>query len=494
MKTKKITILIFTALILCIKQGVSQTPTLNLSDGNMVVNSATNLVILGDFKNSAIGDDAISLSGEIAISGDFTNNAASGDLLSGSTGKVIFNGNVDQEIAGTSTTTTFYDLDINKSAGDLLAATNFNVANQLIMTSGELDLQNATIDLGTSGSIENETETKRIKVGNITTNTGTIQATRTINNVTDFNPGNLGVLITTDSDLGEITVVRGHQVQQGSGSFTGNYGVARYYEIPNIGQLNENTQVKWHYWDAELNGHTEASLEIYQWVQEGGAHGWWTPLLGSVNTGTNLVSLDASPYSDYFDPPNSDPFTFTELFTLGSKDIPLPIELLSFNAKANENKTVNLEWSTATEINNDFFTIEKSIDGEKWDYVGEKKGAGNSNAQINYSMIDTEPYNGISYYRLKQTDFDGTYAYSDIRSVQFQSIGELSVYPNPASTYFVVEGLEQRANLSLYKANGQIVKTVNINPNEKINVTELAPGQYTLKIIGTQQNIKIIIQ
>ncbi|MEA1873873.1 MAG: hypothetical protein U9N51_05520, partial [Bacteroidota bacterium] len=119
-----------------------------------------------------------------------------GNFIHGN-GEVIFSGNANQEIAGTSTST-FYDLDINKSGGDLLAATDFNVANQLKMTSGQLDLQNATVDLGTAGIIVNETETNRIKVGNISTNIGTIQATHTINAVTDYNPANLGVLISTD--------------------------------------------------------------------------------------------------------------------------------------------------------------------------------------------------------------------------------------------------------------------------------------------------------
>ena len=270
-----------------------------------------NLLVIALFLGYTVGAQGVKIqsstnfvvtnSAKIILSGnaDFTNN---GTFTHGN-GEVVFTGNVDQNLSGSSTTD-FYDLDINKSAGELNAATDFNVAHELQMTSGQLDLQNSTVDLGTTGNIVSETETNRIKVGDIVNNTGTIRATRTINNVTDYNPANLGVLISTDVNMGSITVVRGHQTLPGSGSFSGNYSVARYYEVPNIGQLDANDQVKMHYWQAELNGHTETSLEMYQWVEEGATSSWWTPLTGSVNTGSLLVSPSGTPYSSYFDPPN----------------------------------------------------------------------------------------------------------------------------------------------------------------------------------------------
>ncbi len=115
---------------------------------------------------------------------------------------------------------------------------------------------------------------------------------------------------------------------------------------------------------------------------------------------------------------------------------PLPIELLSFEANVNEDR-VDVKWVTTTEINNDFFTIERSVDAENWEVVLIASGAGNSNQVIDYFEIDYEPLAGITYYRLKQTDFDGKYSYSNIVPVKFEvntsGGGIINLFPSPAN-------------------------------------------------------------
>lgn len=102
-------------------------------------------------------------------------------------------------------------------------------------------------------------------------------------------------------------------------------------------------------------------------------------------------------------------------FTHGSF-ISVPIELLSFIAKYN-GKNVDIDWITASEANNDYFTIEKTADGKIFQEVARVKGAGNSSTTLNYSSKDNDPLAGTSYYRLKQTDFDGKYEYSNLAAV-----------------------------------------------------------------------------
>jgi hypothetical protein len=85
---------------------------------------------------------------------------------------------------------------------------------------------------------------------------------------------------------------------------------------------------------------------------------------------------------------------------------PLPIELLNFNAVCNNAKII-VSWSTASETNNDYFTIESSIDGITWETIATVSGAGNSNTALSYSFTDDNPISGTSYCRLKQTDYNG---------------------------------------------------------------------------------------
>jgi hypothetical protein len=141
----------------------------------------------------------------------------------------------------------------------------------------------------------------------------------------------------------------------------------------------------------------------------------------------------------------------------------LPVELLSFSAKK-ENDDVIIKWSTASEINNDFFTIERSTDGDHWEILKESKGAGNSSSLIEYSELDENPHNGISYYRLKQTDYDGQFKYSQTTSVgKLDGNLNITAFPNPVNTYMFVEfetKINSNIDASLYDQNGTRVKQV----------------------------------
>jgi len=121
-------------------------------------------------------------------------------------------------------------------------------------------------------------------------------------------------------------------------------------------------------------------------------------------------------------------------FILTSETTPLPIDLVYFNALTTEN-TVQLVWVTASEINNDYFTIERSVDTQHWEDIITINGAGNSNQIIEYTEIDLNPLNGISYYRLKQTDFDGKYKYFNTVPINFEknNLTGFNIYPNPIS-------------------------------------------------------------
>ena len=127
------------------------------------------------------------------------------------------------------------------------------------------------------------------------------------------------------------------------------------------------------------------------------------------------------------------PINSTRFITVGFFDVDLPVELLDFEAKAIYNQ-VALNWATATETNNDYFIVERSIDALNWESIHRVEGYGNSFINRSYQVYDDAPYPGISYYRLRQTDFDGTVHYSHSIAVEFiyDAYHAVTIYPNPS--------------------------------------------------------------
>jgi len=173
---------------------------------------------------------------------------------------------------------------------------------------------------------------------------------------------------------------------------------------------------------------------------------------------------------------------------------PLPVGLLSFNAIAG-NGMVYLSWATATEYNNDCFVVERSKYAGKWEKVACIDGAGNSSVILHYNTIDTEPYSGISYYRLKQIDYDGAFMYSDIVAVNIDDShpASLLIYPNPATDreqIIITGNAEELENINIYNVLGQnITGQINITHISEDRVVldpeNLSPGMYIIKTPDT---------
>lgn len=170
----------------------------------------------------------------------------------------------------------------------------------------------------------------------------------------------------------------------------------------------------------------------------------------------------------------------------------LPIELLSFTAKV-EDSHVELNWQTASEINNDFFTIERSSNTVTWEKVKNIKGSGNSNTIQSYNTTDPNPYQGVSYYRLKQTDFDGQVNYMPIKSVRIHKLTteSIRIYPNPVKNKITIEGSEAELNeIHVYNLLGQEVtsltqQVIHNKTKVEIDLSKLNPGMYYLNTKNT---------
>ena len=167
----------------------------------------------------------------------------------------------------------------------------------------------------------------------------------------------------------------------------------------------------------------------------------------------------------------------------------LPVELDRFYLQKTDDNFVKINWQTASEQSNDFFTIERSDNGINWSELAKIDGQGNSDLPFEYHYVDDLPLTGTSYYRLKQTDFDGSFTYSTIESIRLTTDYEsqIFIHPNPASHELIISGDKREwTDLDLINANGQSVfNQINVleisTTRVKIDISSLTPGLYFVR-------------
>ncbi len=220
------------------------------------------------------------------------------------------------------------------------------------------------------------------------------------------------------------------------------------------------------------------------WIDIGGAGGP-TYSAGANLTGSLTSTSSPTAFNSFS--------TFALADRIGGGNV-LPIGLLYFNARPDKGG-VGLTWATTTESNNSYFTVEKSKDGTNFELVEKvatKALNGNSDVQLNYTGYDASPYNGLSYYRLKQTDLDGQEKYSVIQSVNFdQSSGHISVYPNPTRGQVFVSGITSYQNtvkIEWYDAGGKLLtqESASVSGGLAVLNPRFNNGIYLLKIITAE--------
>lgn len=176
---------------------------------------------------------------------------------------------------------------------------------------------------------------------------------------------------------------------------------------------------------------------------------------------------------------------------------PLPIELLDFNLRATE-EGVLIFWSTTSETNNDFFSVERTQGSVAFEPIGFLKGAGNSLVTLRYSFTDRRPPVGTSYYRLKQTDFDGQFSYSTVKSITFEKAltdPVLVVFPNPAVSKNVeiqIQGATSSVfQVDLVDLTGRVVQTSAVEVTDREHAAfalplpdGITPGIYLVRVKG----------
>ena len=458
------------------------------------VNSSCELYAKGGIKGT--GTAQITSNGDIYIkqhstagSENWTNNA-SDNFLQG-TGTVTFNSSEPQNITGTNKTG-FYNLTVNNTGSGVIIGNDIDVTNTLLMTAGDIDLKDNSIDLVTTGNLIGETASNRIKATDAGSNdgmgSGTITAIRTLNSPSDINVAGLGMFISSSENLGATTIARGHHRQQGNFPYSTNYSIFRYYDITPANVVH--TTLDFSYFECELNGHAEDELVMYR----KNISGTWSNLTTILDNPSNKAEATTDNFS---------------LFTLASSSTPLPIELINFTVKwLDNNKTQSiLNWTTASEINSDYFEIQHTEDLSSWVIIGSIQASGNSSSIVNYEYIDNNPYSKITYYRLKHVDYDGSFTYSNILALTKDNtvIEIINIYPNPAENTVWFEVLSaQNTNVITYITD-PLGKTVFTRKSQVvvgknlffIDIRHFASSTYILKVVtetGNHKTSKIFVK
>jgi len=193
-------------------------------------------------------------------------------------------------------------------------------------------------------------------------------------------------------------------------------------------------------------------------------------------------------------------------YGIGYKETPLPVELLIFSAEY-DGTLVNLNWITASEVNNDYFLVQKSQDVNNFTNIGKVLTLapnGNSSYLINYSLKDPAVNSGTYYYRLQQFDLDGHFVYSNIASIVIGESGIFSVTPNPAVSeidikYFCFH--DNSPELKILDERGRIVYSKSIDcivgsNTTVVDISYLKPAVYIIVLITKDdvQRVKLVKQ
>ncbi len=175
--------------------------------------------------------------------------------------------------------------------------------------------------------------------------------------------------------------------------------------------------------------------------------------------------------------------------------IELPVDITSFTAQP-QGHTVDLQWTTATEQNSRYFSVERSQDGLNWSPIGQVTAAGNSQELLQYNYVDQKPMTGTNYYRLQEVADDGSSIYSPIRNVDFTgAVTAISWYPNPTHDRLTLTSSSNLQSITLTTLDGRILQTVEgFASGQSLDLSRYPFGIYFLIIRttdGQSQTAKI---
>jgi hypothetical protein len=463
-------------------------------NGNLTINAG------GTVDMSAGGD--VNYLGKIHIRGNWI--AASSESDFKQTGSiVVFDGTGDQRvITGTTGYTgnchqlpceVFYNFVVNKTSGNVYLDNHLDIEGKVTYTSGDvISTQSSLLVYKTGSSYETVSNTSHSngpvrKIGNTA-------FTFPIGNGTYYRqasisaPGNTG-----DHFTGQYFFVNpntpGYTTSIKETSLN-NVSICEYWILDRTGgSSNVNVTLSWN--SSTSCGVADlADLRVARWGNlSTDASMMWRDhgnggTTGNTTAGTIITSAAVTRFS---------PFTLASHIGLN----PLPVNLLNFNTVCEKNK-VSLLWKTASEKNNDYFTVERSGDDLNFTEIGRINGAGSSSVENSYQIDDINPIRGNAYYRLKQTDYDGKFEYFDIIFSNCNThLNDVTIYPNPSNGEIIVNGISENSHIIITDFTGKLVFEIKTNKTlNYFDLSNLSSGVYHIRINSENKTMtqKIVIE
>ncbi|MEP7171805.1 MAG: hypothetical protein ABI855_20695, partial [Bacteroidota bacterium] len=406
----------------------------------------------------------------LTMGGDITNN---GTLTSGSN-FTTFNGSSAQQIGGTTTPISFNNLTINNSSGDVTINNNgsVNVNGSLNFSSGKIILGTNNLVIASGNAITGFNTGSYVVTNGTPSSGGYLQ----INNLTssrDFPIGEstsafspvLNFVNTGAADNFNARVFPGVYMAATSGAAVSNNVVNKTWMIDETtaGGSNVSMNLEWNSSD-ELAGFNRANCGISQYIA---ASTSW-----SIPTSYGLATANPAPYYEM----SEAAITAFSPFIIQSGVSPLPVELLSFNAVLNHANATDITWTTVSENNSDYFTVQRSEDFTNFTSIAKVKAKGNSTETNKYFANDFSPSKGWNYYRLLQTDFNGTTDYSRIIPIYTDNENTDIHVNNPVQDNLNLTFNTESPGVTyifLYDVSGKLVMSKEIKSHEKDQVISM---------------------
>ena len=412
-------------------------------------------------------------SSTLNVAGNWTNNG----IFDEGFGTVNFNGATAQTINTSSPNETFYDVALNNSNGGVTLNDTVKITHDMNLTSGKLTSSATNLLIFKDNATASNASNSSFVSGPVR-KIGDDIFTFPVGKVGDFAP----IAITapglvTDHFTAEYLLTDPNPLYNRSlkDPSLSNISACEYWILDRTnGSSSVNVKLSWNT-PRSCGVGVLADLRVARWDGVNWRDHGVGALTGNTTTGTIETPAVVANFS---------PFALASRLVASNSlgtTVPLPIELTKFDATCEDEK-IHITWSTASETNNDYYTIERSIDGVSFDAIARVDAKGNANAAANYSIQDGNPINGLSYYRLTQTDFDKNSKTYNIVGVSCSSKNSsVVVYPNPNNGIFTIQGLEIGAELILTDVLGKIIyKAITSELKTQLNLSNLSRGIYYL--------------